>query len=103
MASGLPVIGSEVAGIPEAVRNEVTGLLFPPGDVAALAGQIERLARNPEMGRRLISSARKLVEKSYSREACLDHLVEILRSVHGPVTRRNSSGERNGHRSLVST
>ncbi len=36
-AAGRPVIGSRIAGIPELVREEETGVLFPTGDVAALA------------------------------------------------------------------
>ena len=42
MASGLPVIGTNVEGVPEVVRDGLEGLIVPPGDAQALAGAIER-------------------------------------------------------------
>jgi glycosyltransferase involved in cell wall biosynthesis len=44
MAQGCPVIGSDQGGISEAVRHEQTGLLFAPGDAAALAAAMRRMA-----------------------------------------------------------
>jgi glycosyltransferase involved in cell wall biosynthesis len=43
MSQGLSVVASNVGGIPEIVRNEVTGLLFPAGNIDALASAISRL------------------------------------------------------------
>ena len=43
-AAGRPVIGSRMAGIPELVREEETGVLFPPGNVPALTEALDRLA-----------------------------------------------------------
>jgi len=43
MATGLPVIATRIAGIPELVEDGVSGLLVPPGDAAALAGAIRRV------------------------------------------------------------
>jgi glycosyltransferase involved in cell wall biosynthesis len=47
MAAGLPVVASAVGGLPEVVTAD-TGLLVPPGDPAALAAALVRLAQNPE-------------------------------------------------------
>jgi glycosyltransferase involved in cell wall biosynthesis len=58
MASGLPVVASDVGGIPEVVRDGVTGLLVPPGDVGALAAALDRLAADPELRARLSAGAR---------------------------------------------
>lgn len=46
MASGLPIIASNVGGLPEIVANEQTGILVPPADDAALESAITRLARD---------------------------------------------------------
>jgi glycosyltransferase involved in cell wall biosynthesis len=44
---GLPVIGSETGGIPEQVRNRVTGLLLPPGKVKAWCDGLESVLSDP--------------------------------------------------------
>jgi glycosyltransferase involved in cell wall biosynthesis len=56
MAAGLPIVATEVAGIPDMVQHEHEGLLIPPGDVSAFAKGIMRLLASPDlrdaMGRR---------------------------------------------------
>ena len=49
MAQGCPVIGSAQGGIAEAVQDGRTGLLVPPGDPAALADAMHRLASDPHL------------------------------------------------------
>ncbi len=57
MASGCAVIGSGQGGIAEAIRNEQTGLLVTPGDPAALAASMLRLAREDGLRDRLAAAA----------------------------------------------
>jgi glycosyltransferase involved in cell wall biosynthesis len=63
MASGIPVIASDIGGIPELVRDEVTGLLAPPRDARAFADAIERLRKDPDlrarMGQRALETIRQ--------------------------------------------
>jgi glycosyltransferase involved in cell wall biosynthesis len=59
MAAGLPVVASAVGGVPELVENEVTGLLVPPGDPAALAAALDRLLADPDLRRRLGANGRE--------------------------------------------
>jgi 2-deoxystreptamine N-acetyl-D-glucosaminyltransferase/2-deoxystreptamine glucosyltransferase len=58
MAAGLPVVASDVGGIPEVVRHGVTGLLVPPGDVDALAAALDRVVAEPALRARLAAGAR---------------------------------------------
>jgi glycosyltransferase involved in cell wall biosynthesis len=44
---GVPVVASRAGGLPEIVRHEENGLLFPPGDVPALTETLRRLCREP--------------------------------------------------------
>lgn len=81
MACGLPAIGTDAAGIPEAIEHEKTGLLVAPGDPTALASAIERLADDAPLRSRLIEAARKIVTKNYSRPACMDALARHFSSL----------------------
>jgi glycosyltransferase involved in cell wall biosynthesis len=61
MAAELPVVACRIAAVPEVVQDGVTGLLVPPRDPAALAGEIERLIADPELARRLGRDGRRRV------------------------------------------
>jgi glycosyltransferase involved in cell wall biosynthesis len=69
MASGRPVVASAVGGLVDAVEDGVTGLLVPPGDVAALREAIERLLGDAELRGRLGEAAREKVQRELSPTA----------------------------------
>jgi len=79
MASGLPVVASEVGGIPEAVADGVEGLLVSPGDPQGMARAIERLARDAELRRRMGEAARRRVLREFSLEGSARALREAFR------------------------
>jgi glycosyltransferase involved in cell wall biosynthesis len=54
-AHGVPVVATNVGGIPELVRHESNGLLFERGDAEGLASQLRRLLTEPGLLRRLSS------------------------------------------------
>jgi glycosyltransferase involved in cell wall biosynthesis len=66
MAAGLPVVASAVGGVPELVREGETGTLVPPGDSAALAIAIRRIAADPELRDRLGAAGRRRAEREFS-------------------------------------
>lgn len=59
LASGTPVVASRVAGIPDVVRDDDNGLLFPEGDAAGLAAAATCLLNDPEAAARIGSTARR--------------------------------------------
>jgi glycosyltransferase involved in cell wall biosynthesis len=61
----LPVVASNVHGIPDVVIDRRTGILVPPADPAALASAIARLVANPAERERLGRAGRALVEREY--------------------------------------
>lgn len=61
MSSGVPVVASDLSGIPELVVNGETGLLAPPRDAVAIARALERLAADPELRRSLAQRGREKV------------------------------------------
>jgi glycosyltransferase involved in cell wall biosynthesis len=56
LASGVPVVSTDVGGVPFIVRDGETALLVRPGDATAMAAAIARLAAEPELRRRLIAN-----------------------------------------------
>jgi glycosyltransferase involved in cell wall biosynthesis len=60
-AMGLPVIGTDVGGVPETMRAGVTGLLVPPKDPDALAAALESLLADPALRRRMGNAGRDLI------------------------------------------
>ena len=57
LAAGTPVIATAVGGVAEVVRDEVNGLLVPPGDAAALAAAIRRFLADGALASRLRDAA----------------------------------------------
>jgi L-malate glycosyltransferase len=62
MSCGVPVVASDVGGVPEVVTHGETGLLAPVGDVAAMATHVVRLLEDPALRRRLAHAARRRAE-----------------------------------------
>jgi len=79
LALGRPVIASQVAGIPEAVRDRHNGLLVPPLDVPSLARSIDALAGSSELYRRLAANARASVAAEFLEGASWRRLAERFR------------------------
>jgi glycosyltransferase involved in cell wall biosynthesis len=65
MGSGVPVIASNLSGIPELVNNQLTGLLVPPRDATSLANGLERYIKDPNLRRRLGRAGREKVVEAF--------------------------------------
>jgi glycosyltransferase involved in cell wall biosynthesis len=78
MALGIPVIATRVAGIPELVRDEVSGLLFDPADWAALADAIAKLAADPSLRKKLAAAGRQRIEKDFAIERAVGSLPALF-------------------------
>jgi 2-deoxystreptamine N-acetyl-D-glucosaminyltransferase/2-deoxystreptamine glucosyltransferase len=85
MAAGLPVVASDVGGIPEVVRDGVTGLLVPPEDVEALATALDRLVADPALRGRLAAGAREHA-RSYAWPHLAGRVAELYARVGGRRT-----------------
>ena len=53
MACGLPVVSTQLVGVPEMVAHDETGILVKPGDEDALAGALETLSQDRQLAARL--------------------------------------------------
>ncbi|SIT08913.1 Glycosyltransferase involved in cell wall bisynthesis [Roseivivax lentus] len=65
MALGLPVVSSDVVGIPELVQDDETGLIAPASDPEALAAAMTRLLDDAALRDRLSASARARIERDF--------------------------------------
>jgi len=80
MASGLPVVVSNLPGCCEEVEHEVSGLLYPVSDVDQLTAALKRLIGDRSLAARLGGNARQRA-RAFDLEAVLDQQVELYREV----------------------
>jgi colanic acid/amylovoran biosynthesis glycosyltransferase len=78
MACGLPVVSSQLSGIPELVEHDVSGLLLPPGDVGALTDTLARLADDAALRARLGAAARRRVLEAHDLDRNARQLVRLF-------------------------
>jgi glycosyltransferase involved in cell wall biosynthesis len=74
MAAGLVVVGTPTGGTPEILKDGETGLVFPAGDAASLAGRLEQLSRDEGLRCRLAANARQVVEERFGFERMADEI-----------------------------
>jgi glycosyltransferase involved in cell wall biosynthesis len=79
-ACAVPVIASEVGGVPEAVLHNQTGLLVPPRDPAALAHACIELIDDPARRRQLGLAGRRFVQRYYDWNHNTRQMEEIYRA-----------------------
>ncbi|MCM3661045.1 glycosyltransferase family 4 protein [Georgenia satyanarayanai] len=92
MGTGCAVVASDLAGIDEAVRDGVDGVLTPPGDAVRLAQAIDSLAGDPERRAELGRAARDRAA-SFSADAVGARYVDLLRTLtEGARTRHRRGG-----------
>lgn len=80
-AMGKPVIGSTMGGIPEMVRNGVTGWTFPPGDAQRLGDAIRQALDDPRRATDMGRSARRQVEERHDPKKHIEELLSIYDEV----------------------
>ncbi len=79
MSSGLASVASAVGGTAQTVLDGETGLLFSRDDEAAAAAACARLARGPELVKRLGAAARRVAEERYALDAVVARLETLYR------------------------
>lgn len=84
MAAGLPVVASSSGGNPEAVEDNVTGLLFPARDHQALAKALNRLLSDPDLRRRFSENGRQKVSRMFKLGDMIHKNEELYLRLLGP-------------------
>jgi glycosyltransferase involved in cell wall biosynthesis len=78
MASGVPVVSTSISGIPEVIQSGHNGLLVAPHDPAMLAGALDLLLADADLGDRLAYAARRTIEATFSIERNSAQLVTLF-------------------------
>jgi len=95
MAAGLPVVATRVGGTPEVVVAEETGLLVPARKPELLAESLQRLAADPDLGRRLGEAGRERVSRRFTLEEMVGRYLRVYspadESSEHPQNHRDSS------------
>jgi len=76
-AAGVPVVASDIGGVPEVVADGVTGLLAESGSATALAAGIARVLSDAPAAVRRAEAARALVEERFSHAASITRLLQL--------------------------
>jgi glycosyltransferase involved in cell wall biosynthesis len=77
MASSLPVIATQVGGIPELVIDGETGLLVPPNDVLQLSEALIQVLDSESQRRRMGQAGRRRVEQNFILQRKLDQTEQL--------------------------
>jgi len=80
MSCGIPVVATNIGGIPDAIQDGVDGLLFPVNDHKELAKKILILKNDVNLAERLAKNARQKVEEMFSIEVVAQRYAELYRA-----------------------
>jgi len=79
MWARLPVAATDVGGVGEMVRDGVDALLCAPRSPGALADAVSRLARDPDLARRLAENAHRRLLSEFTFERRMEHVAALYR------------------------
>jgi glycosyltransferase involved in cell wall biosynthesis len=81
MASCLPVVATEVGGIPGVLEHGVSGIIVPPSDPGSLASACLKLINNPILGQQMGAAGYAHVKAHYSIDAMVDATSRLYQSL----------------------
>lgn len=87
LATQVPIVGSDCGGIPEIVRDGVTGRIFPTNDAVAFADRIEEALKEKERSAARAAAGRQMVETEFSTEVMFARLEALYARYLGPAAR----------------
>jgi|ERR1051326_1350054 glycosyltransferase involved in cell wall biosynthesis len=92
MATGLPIVATDVGGVPEVVRHQRTGFLVPCEDTKAQLDAVSQLVEDPGLRTEMGTRARAYVEEVHSLHRLPAHLADLYDLALGkPATQRSET------------
>ncbi len=83
LSCGVPVVASDVGGLPEVIQNGECGFLTPLGDLAAMSDAIVRMFSDEDLHARMSIAARKTALEHFQRKPMIDRYEAYYRKVLG--------------------
>ena len=83
LATGKPVIGADIGGIPELVKDKENGLIYRYNSSSELETKMKLLFENQELVEEYGTKAKKIAQKEYSREKYYNKIIKIYEDVLG--------------------
>ncbi len=80
-AYGLPIIATNVGGVPEIVKDGISGILIEPGDESALAGAMVHLGNDFHVRKKMGAAGREYVRRHYAWDECLDKMEKVYQKI----------------------
>jgi glycosyltransferase involved in cell wall biosynthesis len=84
MASGRPVVGTNVGGIPYFVQDGFNGLLIPPESPKAISDAVIRILSDKELAKSMGLNGRSLVERDYSWRTMAERTERLYQDLLNP-------------------
>ena len=81
MELGLPIVASNVGGIPDVVIDGESGILVPEKNPVALADAFKRLAADPSLTEHLLAGARKRISECFTWDGIIERQVEVYKRI----------------------
>ncbi len=78
MALGKPVIGSNIEGIPDLIKDGQNGFLFEKGDSGKLAEKLRILLNNKDLAKKMGQKGRKIVEQRFSNQKYINSYIRMI-------------------------
>jgi glycosyltransferase involved in cell wall biosynthesis len=85
MASGTPVVASNLGGLPEVIADGQTGFVVEPGDVAELRARLEQLTGDDRLVAGMGDAARQHVLEHFTWERCAERCLGVYEDLMGPA------------------
>lgn len=97
-AASVPIVATDVGGIPEVVEHGVTGYLVPAGDPATLASRLAELLENPSLRASMGIEGRRRVERLFSFRSQASAYLDLFEEICSPRHHCPAAPERSSRR-----
>jgi glycosyltransferase involved in cell wall biosynthesis len=88
MCFGLPIVGTDIAGVREQIEDGINGFVVPPSDPAAIAGALEKLLVDTSLRARMGQAGRRRVLRDFSTDTYVAKVLAVYTSLIPGPTRR---------------